>query len=73
MGKIVTGLCNSNIIIEQPLVHTLVADDFIACEIDRRINVITRIGRARNAFHWSKLFTESSFGIRIFNENKKKQ
>ena len=38
MGKIVTGLCNSNIVIEQPLVHTLLANDFIGCEIICHVN-----------------------------------
>ena len=38
MGKIVTGLCNSNSVIKQPLVFTLFANDFMACEIVCRIN-----------------------------------
>lgn len=57
MGKIVTGLCNSNSVIEQLFVYTLLANDFMACEIVCR--QVKWAQRARNALvsHLTKLFT----------------
>lgn len=71
MGKIVTGLCNSNSVIEQLFVYTLLANDFMAFEIVcRQVCQVSSTSSKCSCVSFDQIIYNGSFWMHIQSKTK---